>query len=196
MVYALHPATGKLLWKTRIGKGGALGGIHWGMASDGKRLYATNADNPLALDQRDSGNRAAPGLFALDVNSGKILWYTPSPPCHGERYCMAVNSAAPAVVPGLLFAGGLDGHLRAYAAETGEVVWDYNTAVSFTTADGVAGEGGAIGPAPVISRGMLFVNSGYGMFGEKPGNVLLAFGVTPGDEHRGREKPLPKSRQR
>jgi polyvinyl alcohol dehydrogenase (cytochrome) len=51
--------------------------------------------------------------------------------------------------------------------------------VSIQTINGVTGEGGAIdGPAPVISRGMLFVNSGYGMFGEKPGNVLLAFDVS------------------
>jgi polyvinyl alcohol dehydrogenase (cytochrome) len=179
VVYALEPSSGKLIWKTRIGKGGALGGVHWGMASDGNRLYATNADNPLALDKRDSSTHAAAGIYALDVKTGKTLWYTPSPPCPGEKDCMAVNSAAPAVVPGLVFAGGLDGHIRAYRTESGAVVWDYNTAVPFQTINGVAGEGGAIdGPAPVISRGMLFVNSGYGMFGQKPGNVLLAFEVS------------------
>ena len=42
----------------------------------------------------------------------------------------------------------------------------------------VNGKGGAIdGPAPVVSDGMLFVNSGYGMFGQMPGNVLLAFKI-------------------
>lgn len=168
MVYAIDPSGGKLIWKTRVGKGGALGGIHWGMAVDGTRLYAANADNPLALDKRDTSIQAAPGLFALDVKTGKVLWYS----------AKAVNSAAPACVPGLVFAGGLDGHIRAYQAETGVVVWDYNTAVPSPTVNGVNGEGGAIdGPAPVISRRMLFVNSGYGMFGEKPGNLLLAFEV-------------------
>src|SRR5579863_7299127 len=124
VVYALEPLSGHLIWKTRIGKGGALGGIHWGMATDGTRLYATNADNPLALDKRDSSTRAAAGVYALDVQTGKILWYTPSPPCGGEKNCMAVNSAAPAVVPGLVFAGGLDGHIRAYRADSGGIVWD------------------------------------------------------------------------
>jgi polyvinyl alcohol dehydrogenase (cytochrome) len=91
---------------------------------------------------------------------------------------LAVNSAAPTVVPGLVFAAGLDGHIRAYQAGNGAIIWDYNTAVASQTVNGVAGEGGAIdGPGPVVSRGMLFVNSGYGMFGEKPGNLLLAFGV-------------------
>jgi polyvinyl alcohol dehydrogenase (cytochrome) len=177
-VYALEPSTGKLIWKTRIGKGGALGGIHWGMATDGARLYAANADNPLALDQHDSTNHAAAGLFALDVETGKKLWYTASPPCTEEKGCMAVNSAAPTVVPGLVFAGGVDGHIRAYRSDDGAIVWDFNTAVPFQTINCVTGEGGAIdGPAPVISRNMLFVNSGYGMFGQKAGNLLLAFEV-------------------
>lgn len=179
-VFALEPSTGKSIWRTRIGKGGALGGVHWGMATDGTRLYAANADNPAALDRRDTSVHAAPGLFALDVNTGKVVWHTPSPPCQGEKFCMEVNSAAPAAVPGLVFAGGLDGHIRAYQAESGEILWDFNTAIPFQTVDGIAGEGGAIdGPAPVISRGMLFVNSGYGMFGQKPGNVLLAFETGP-----------------
>ena len=33
------------------------------------------------------------------------------------------------------------------------------------------------GPAPVVAVGMVYVNSGYGVFGLRPGNVLLAFGV-------------------
>jgi polyvinyl alcohol dehydrogenase (cytochrome) len=33
------------------------------------------------------------------------------------------------------------------------------------------------GPAPVIAGGMLYISSGYGSFGLRPGNVLLAFGV-------------------
>ena len=149
------------------------------MATDGIRLYACNADNPIALDRRDTGTHAAAGVYALDPKTGQVLWYAASPPCQGQKDCIAVNSAAPAVIPGLVFAGGLDGHIRAYRSDSGTIVWDYNTAVPFQTTNGVAGEGGAIdGPAPVISRGMLFVNSGYGMFGQKPGNVLLAFEVS------------------
>ncbi len=176
VVFALSPASGKLIWKTRIGKGGALGGVHWGMASDGKYAYAANADNPLALDLRDSTIKAAPGIFALDVERGQVIWTTPAPNCGGIKDCYPANSAAPMVVPGLVFAGGLDGHIRAYGTADGKIVWDFDTTTEFPTTNGVKGKGGAIdGPSALASDGMLFVNSGYGMFGEMPGNVLLAF---------------------
>jgi polyvinyl alcohol dehydrogenase (cytochrome) len=89
------------------------------------------------------------------------------------------NSAAPLVIPGIVFAGSLDGHIRAYATEDGKIIWDYDTAKEYETTDGFKGKGGAIdGPSPVVANGMLFVNSGYGMFGQMPGNVLLAFAVS------------------
>ncbi|HLY70563.1 MAG TPA: PQQ-binding-like beta-propeller repeat protein [Puia sp.] len=176
MVYALSPASGRIIWKTRIGKGGALGGIHWGMATDGQYLYAANADNILALDKRDTSLKASPGLYALDVMTGKIIWKTASPACTGNQNCIAGNSAAPAMVPGIVFAGGLDGHMRAYSTRDGKIIWDFDTNKEYETTNGIKGKGGAIdGPAPAVSGGMLFVNSGYGMFGQRPGNVLLCF---------------------
>jgi polyvinyl alcohol dehydrogenase (cytochrome) len=178
VVYALEPQTGKLLWKTRIGKGGMLGGIHWGMAADGKYVYAANADNPVALYNADPKVTAKPGIYQIDVSNGKVTWYTPSPPVRGADSRLAVNSAAPVVVPGLLFAGSLDGHLRAYDTDNGHIIWDYNALQKYKTVNGIEGVGGSMdAAAPVISNGMLFVNSGYGQFGEKAGNVLLAFEV-------------------
>ena len=48
----------------------------------------------------------------------------------------------------------------------------------FTTLNGVRARGGSMnGPAPVVAGGMVYVNSGYGAFGLRPGNVLLAFGA-------------------
>ncbi len=178
VVHALSP-TGKLLWQKRIGKGGALGGVHWGMATDGKYVYATNADNIYAIDPRDSLVQATPGIYALDVKTGKVVWESPTPACDTTiRGCIRANSAAPTAIPGIVFAAGLDGHLRAYAAKDGKILWDFNTVRDFETVNRIDGRGGAIdGPAPVVSNGMVFVNSGYGMFGEMPGNVLLAFEV-------------------
>jgi polyvinyl alcohol dehydrogenase (cytochrome) len=179
MVYALDPATGKMIWKTRIGKGGALGGIHWGMCTDGKYIYAANSDNLLAINTADTSLKATPGIYALDPTDGKVIWKMASPPCDNSQSCFPYNSAAPAVVPGLVFAGSLNGHIRAYSASTGKIIWDFNTQGEFETSNGIKGKGGAIdGPAPVMADGMLYVNSGYGMFGETPGNLLLAFEVS------------------
>ena len=54
----------------------------------------------------------------------------------------------------------------------------FDTNRPYDTVNGTEGHGGAIdGPGPVIANGMLFVNSGYGLFGQMQGNVLLAFGM-------------------
>lgn len=178
VVYALDPQNGKLLWKTRVGKGGALGGIHWGMAADSENVYAANSDNMYGLNLDDTTIKASPGIYALDIVSGNITWSAPVPQVKGMPKYLSVNSAAPVAVPGVVFAGSNDGHLRAYASEDGHVIWDYNTARKFETVNGVEGNGGSIDCAsPLVTDGMLYVNSGYASFGEKPGNVLLAFSV-------------------
>lgn len=176
-VYALSPDSGKPIWQTRVGKGGKLGGIHWGMATDKNNVYAANSDNIYATDNNDTTMQPSPGIYALDLISGELVWKTPTPDC-GKKDCQRSNSAAPAVTPGIVFAGSLDGHVRGYATENGKILWDYDTVKEYETINGIKGKGGAIdGPAPVIADGMLFVNSGYGMFGQMPGNVLLAFAI-------------------
>ncbi len=178
VVYALSPDNGKLLWKTRIGRGGALGGVHWGMASDGRNIYAANADNTLALDPNDSKIKPSPGIYALDIITGKVVWKAAAPPVEGKESYLAANSAAPVVTNGVVFAGSLDGHIRAYSTTDGKVLWDFNTIQKYQTVNGIAGNGGSLDiAAPVIADGMLYVNSGYSQFGEKAGNVLLAFEV-------------------
>ena len=190
MVYGFDPDdAGKLLWKTRVGKGSALGGIHWGMATDNEYVYVTNSDRPFIIRDVNPGTELAPGMYALDVRTGEIRWKQPTPGkrCtidstrnqpRGSNRCLSANSAAPATIDGLVFAGDLNGVLRAYAAGSGEILWSYDTNRAFTAVNGIPAKGGSIdGPAPVIANGMVYVNSGYGSFGQLPGNVLLAFGV-------------------
>ncbi len=154
------------------------------MATDGKYVYAANADNNIAIDERDSSVKRAPGVYALDVLTGKLIWSSPTPPCQGN-FCITGNSAAPTAAPELVFAGSLDGHLRAYSSKDGTVLWDFNTVTDFETVDSIKGKGGSIdGQILVLADGMPFVNSGYGMFGQTSGNVLLAF--------RGRGVPARK----
>jgi polyvinyl alcohol dehydrogenase (cytochrome) len=113
----------------------------------------------------------------LDLFSGKIIWNTPAPACDKPN-CLPFNSAAPAVIPGIVFAGSLDGHIRAYSTKDGEILWDVNTAKDYGMVNGIPAKGGSLdGPAPVFADGMIYVNSGYNMFGEMPGNVILAFSV-------------------
>jgi polyvinyl alcohol dehydrogenase (cytochrome) len=76
----------------------------------------------------------------------------------------------------VVFSGSVDGHLRAFAAEDGKVLWDFDTAKSYSAVNKVEAKGGSLdGAGPVIAGGMLFVNSGYPRNGGMPGNVLLAF---------------------
>lgn len=179
VVWALDPdADGDVLWATQVGKGGVLGGIHWGMATDGRYAYAANADRGDATVDVHPDKEWSPGLYALDLVTGEVVWEVPAPTdtCEGRPGCHAANSAAPTVIPGVVFAGGLDGVIRAHDSGDGSLLWEFDTVRDYETVNGVPGRGGSIdGPGPVVADGRLFVNSGYGTFGQMPGNVLLVF---------------------
>jgi polyvinyl alcohol dehydrogenase (cytochrome) len=82
------------------------------------------------------------------------------------------------VIPGVVFSGSLDGHLRAYSTKDGKVVWDLDTLQDFETVNGVKAHGGSLNAAgPTIAGGMMFVNSGYSQLTGMAGNVLLALTV-------------------
>lgn len=194
VVHAVDPDRGgEILWQTTIGKGSSLGGVQWGTAFDGSRVYAALSDvQPEAVPAGTPGAqasglgggalrlnpRAGGGLFAINPANGDIVWKTPHPGCGDRAGCSPAQSAAVTAIPGVVFSGGLDGHLRAYSSDKGAIVWDVDTVQKFETANGVVASGGSIdGPGPVVVGGMLFVNSGYAIFGGMPGNVLLAFSV-------------------
>ena len=177
VVHALDPdREGEILWQVRAGKGGVVGGIEWGPAADEKNVYVAVSDVQLDTNGQVSP-KAGGGLLALQLADGKQMWRAEPPPCPETRKgCSPAQSAAVTVIPGVVFSGSLDGHLRAYSAADGRVIWDFDTAREFTTVNGVSGHGGAInGPGATAAGGMLFVNSGYGFLGQMPGNVLLAF---------------------
>ncbi len=179
MVYALDPdRKGEIVWTQRVAKGGTIGGVQWGMASDGQNVYAAASDayfftkDQVRVLSPDQGG----GLTALRVAAGTKAWYAAPQPCGSRPGCSPAQSAALTAIPGIVFSGSMDGHMRAFAAEDGRVLWDFDTARQFPTVNGVPAKGGAIdGPGPVIVNGMLFMTSGYGRFGGAPGNVLLAF---------------------
>ena len=181
MVWALDPDNdGALLWSALVGKGSALGGIHWGMAADGRYAYAPVADRDAVVVDVHPEKELSPGLYALDLMTGEVVWEAvpPAEACEGKKGCYSSISAGVTVIDGVVFAGGLDGVIRAHSTIDGAVIWEFDTTRPVETVGGVPGRGGAIdGPGPVVAGGVLFVNSGYGTFFQMPGNLLLAFGV-------------------
>jgi polyvinyl alcohol dehydrogenase (cytochrome) len=180
LVFALDPdQNGKILWQKRVGSGGTMGGVHWGMSSDGDRLYVGVSDLPTRNPY--TKGEPKPGLNALDPATGEFLWRLPlANNCAAETKfrCYPGISAAVSSSPGLVFAGGMDGMLRAVDANNGKVLWEQNTYQPYTTVNGVAGNGGSIeADGPVIANGQLYVTSGYDKWAEMPGNVLLVFAL-------------------
>ncbi len=192
IVYAVDPDhQGSLLWQRRVSRGGTLGGVQWGSAADTEKIYVAVSDLqrraaaagspagrdsvygvPYELDPKIGG-----GLFALALDSGKIVWHTPHPGCDRPG-CSPAQSAAVTAIPGVVFSGGVDGHLRAYSMEDGQITWDADTEREYTTVNGVKASGGSLDASGVvIVDGMLYANSGYFFQGSTAGNVLLAFSL-------------------
>jgi polyvinyl alcohol dehydrogenase (cytochrome) len=172
MAFAMDPdRKGELVWQYRAGQGGVLGGIEWGAAVDERYAYFAVSD----ILQPNPG-----GLHAVHLATGQRAWSTPAPKpvCATGRGCNGAQSAAVTAIPGVIFSGSNDGAVRAYSAADGAILWEFDTNRDFTTVNGVAARGASIlGPGPVVAGGMVYTNSGYGAFGGRPGNVLLAFGV-------------------
>jgi polyvinyl alcohol dehydrogenase (cytochrome) len=158
----LDPARqGAVLWRTKLYTGDPPGA--GGLVVFGATVIGTTAYYPL--------NQPGGGLVALDIRDGRILWTTP--PLTTER---RGQSAAASASPGIVFTGAWDGVLRA-VSDQGKVVWEFNTARSFDTVNGVAAKGGSLGqPGATIVDGMVFLSSGYiGTQNGAVGNVILAF---------------------
>jgi len=172
VVYALDPdAKGRQVWRYRAGGGSGLGGIQWGIAADSERVYV-----PVA----EIYSPAPGGLHAVDLATGARAWYAPPPEkltCgKPSRACSGAQFSAVTAIAGIVFSPSNDGAVRAYSTKDGSVVWEFDTNRQFTTVNGLHAKGGSMsGPAPTVAGGMIYVSSGYGAFGLRPGNVLLAF---------------------
>ncbi len=202
-VFALDPdRNGAVVWRNRVGSGSSNGGVHHGMATDGSRVYVPVADPERKL----AGYVPRPGVYALDVDDGKVLWSQPvqrgctfdpkDAPLIGlaemakgkserspwpECSYYYGHSAAAMVANGVVYAGALDGKLRMFDAKSGEILRIIDTRLPYRGSNGVEGHGGAIDVGGAIVNGdQLFVLSGYGMFGQMPGNMLLVYGIKAG----------------
>ena len=181
-VYALDPEKGgAIVWHNKVGRGGFLGGVHWGMSANGDSLFVPIADT--TITGRFTGP-ISPGIHALDPTSGEVRWYTPSvADCDGKSpipVCDQGMSAAITSTDQLVFAGSLDGNLNAYDSLSGEVVWSFDTFGEFESVSGDTALGGSIeSDGPVLYKGHVLVNSGYQFGARMPGNALMVFSLQP-----------------
>lgn len=176
-IHGIDPDTGGIIWQRTPGRGGNQGGVHFGMASDGQTVFVPMSDYD---DDMLPVEAAKPGMFAMNAADGELLWTTPAENvCAGRKDCDPGISAAITAIPGAVFAGHMDGRLRVYNSETGEVMWETNTDKLYDSISGAAARGGSFGggAGPVVIDGMVYVNSGYGLYFHMPGNVLLAFSI-------------------
>lgn len=176
VVHGINADTGAVVWQTRLGRGGIQGGIHFGMALIGDTVFVPMSDFD---DEVDRPHDRMPGISAVDAKTGKVKWQVVNPNiCEGRDFCSPGISAAISAIDGAVLAGAMDGVMRAYDPETGKVLWSYDTTKPVSSTSGTQAKGGSMGgaSAPVAIGGMLFFNSGYGIYGHMPGNVLLAFG--------------------
>ena len=179
-VYALDPdEDGAVLWHNKVGRGGFLGGVHWGMSADTESLFVPIADT--TITGRFTG-AVSPGIHALDPTSGDRKWYTPSvADCEGKSpvpVCDQGMSAAITSTDDLVFAGSLDGNLNVYDSVSGEIIWSFDTFGDFESVSGDMALGGSIeSDGPVLYEGHVLVNSGYQFGARMPGNALMVFSI-------------------
>ena len=175
-LWALDPEDGNVVWAQRRGRGGALGGNHWGIAIDGERVFLTISD--------PGGGDRQPGIYTFDIATGTPLWeHRLSPDCSGDRRERVPGcnnryglSATPLVVDGAVVTAGLDGRLHIFDGVDGRVLFQFDTARPYETINGIEGAGGSVDSHSISAgAGMIFIGSGYGSFSQPPGNVLLGF---------------------
>ncbi len=214
-VFALNPdpdsQDGEVIWQQQVSNAGigpdlaqstTNGGVHWGMALSGERLLVAAADPERVRPEYIP----KPGLHALDLASGRVLWFSPvtrgceiaeeDKPLIGLQNMRAGKkveladqyrcsfyyglSAAVLATEELVFSAGLDGKIRAFDIASGDLLWQAATAKPFEADNGVTGHGGAIDVSgQVAAGGWLYVQSGYSMFGQLPGNMLVAYRINP-----------------
>ncbi len=163
--WTLNPDTGAVRWVTRAGPGGTAGGLQWGSAVDGKRIYTANPNsNHIPFTPLGSTSPTTEGVWSgIDAVTGQLLWQTPNPEA-GSPF--GGGSSGPVTTAnGVVFGCTLDdtGHMYALNGATGQILWSFES-------------GGGCLSGAAISEGRLFWGSGYTTFSTF-NNKLYSFGL-------------------
>ena len=165
--WALNPDDGNIVWSTPVGPGASLGGIEWGTATDGKRIYVAIANSDhLPYTLVPSGQKITWGAWsALDVATGKILWQTADPTAG------TIDRGSVSVANGVMYAGSNSGQMYALDATTGNILWNFAS-------------GGTVIDGPSIVDSVLYWGSGYRNIEGTGNNKVYAFTLA-GSDHGG-----------
>lgn len=158
--WALDPDNGRILWATPVGPGGNLGGIEWGTATDGERIYIAIA-NYLSLRYIlvPSGQQITWGAWsALDIKTGQILWQTADPTTG------SIDRGSVSVANGVMYAGSNSGRMYALDARSGKILWHFAS-------------GGTVLDGPSIVDGTIYWGSGYANLDGTANNKVYAFAL-------------------
>jgi polyvinyl alcohol dehydrogenase (cytochrome) len=157
--WALDANTGQIVWSTEAGPGSTLGGIQWGSATDGKRIYIAEANFDRKAYDHDANLPHYGSVAALDPATGQILWQRPDP--HGDAMLGAVS-----VSNGVVYAGSMSGHMYAINAANGKVLRD------------LPGQGSSNAGPAIDNAGTVYWGNGYARFGlGTPSTTFYAFSV-------------------
>lgn len=157
--WGLDPSSGDISWSAVVGPGSTIGGIEWGSASDGERIYAAIANNAHdAYRLTPGGETITWGSWsALNSRTGKIIWQT-ADPTKG-----AIDPGAMSVANGVVYAGSFSGMMYALNGRTGKILWSYDS-------------GGSVVDGPAIADGVVYWGSGYAHIAPgKANNQVFAF---------------------
>jgi polyvinyl alcohol dehydrogenase (cytochrome) len=182
--HAMDPETGEVVWTQKLGRGGIIGGVHWGLAANEMLglVYVPISDKKIV--GFPSPGEPTPGLYALDIETGERRWKHSRDSRCPDLECVFGFSAAIIASNDIVVAGNMDGILEVLAAESGKLLWSHDSWRDYPSVNNVATSGGAFDAhGAMIADDLLLVTSGYRYVGQqRGGNAFLVFQVEVDDE--------------
>jgi polyvinyl alcohol dehydrogenase (cytochrome) len=152
--FALNPDNGQPIWQVKDGVGGATGGHQYGLASDGKLIYAQEANSSNIPSQLPGESSPSIGGYfdALNIKNGATVWATRDPATKSSNPVTAAHSSTYGpltIANGVVYGTSISHSLYALDAKSGSVLWSKTD---------LEGSGFA---APAIYKGVLYWPTGY-----------------------------------
>lgn len=161
--YMIDALTGEIVWSAALAPGSEVGGIQWGTATDGERIYLVETNfGREEYELPDGSVIDYSSVAALDAATGELVWHVGEPN-------QGLAQGAVSVAGDVLYYGSLDGYMYAADTETGEILWQ------------AEGEGSS-NAGPAIVDGSVYWGNGYERAGiGTPSRTFYAFSLPEAD---------------